>query len=80
VRGSIRLSHSIAQLILAVSLITVMTLTGLVVSSAPTRAAFAQGASNVSTAVSREPAHAISAMALAETPGVICGVSGGGCP
>jgi poly(3-hydroxybutyrate) depolymerase len=63
-----------------VCLITIMTLTGLVVSSAPARAAFAQSASNVSIAVSHEPAHAISAMAFAETPGVICGVSGGGCP
>lgn|GEM_PF-6087310 len=78
--GTIHLPRYIAQLVLAVCLIIVMTLTGLVVSSAPARAAFAQGASDVSTAVSHEPAHSISAMALAEPPGVICGVSGGGCP
>jgi hypothetical protein len=77
VLGTIHLPRYIAQLVLAVCLITVMTLTGLVVSSAPARAAFAQSVQTVSTLThASDLAHGV----IADTPQILCGSTSGACP
>src|SRR5262249_55912086 len=72
--------RAIAQLLLALSLATVLALGAVVAASAPARAALAHSASAVAAPISPELSHASHANTLADTPQTPCIGSGGGCP
>jgi hypothetical protein len=80
VNASITEPRQIVQLLVASSLIAVLTLAVLVGLFTPARAAIAQSVSAVSASVSHVLTHATSAHLVAGTPQIICGPTGAGCP